>query len=1298
MPSNEVSESPTRKLGEREQKLKKPWRITHSDIDISTSETKHLSRRNNLRHSYDGHVSKAKWNRDVCPWTPTNRQGDMIVTSINQSNELQNLKGSVLYYEMLAESYQQSLALEDERFNAKSDPFVKKLVRDIEVARAEGQTSTSWLQNHSIKANELTLKDILKQGIPVRPPKFQDEGQVCQHLKFYSSVLNEFESKLKRHLTICQERMRWLLRDSRRAFGLITAQRPCVLLDISETNTGFGRLKLIQDSLRELISDQLSKKEKLYVCSFGTNLHPLWKTTRDINSRSIAELQTWVEYLQPDGSCNVMSVLRRAVKMNNIDGVVLILGNCPDQNPRIIIDYVKESLAGKSIPFHTVAYNCNISATNMFLEELANVTEGRYHCYSAVNEEDIRTGTDLRMLSNEVEMAVEILRQLNDMRNGVVVENKVISIADQPMLEIAKAQDEKKAIQFSEGQVEALAVEQPSYPIRASTEWLTQHSLKAKGLTLYQVMAPNAFNYVNGYVSSINKSVVSQVHHRSMVQLQWHDGSTKNVHVDPAILFDYRRELDHMLQHYRRRMEWLTTGSRNTFGTIVEKRVVILIDMSLTMAADMMRIHADVKQLLEQQLSNTELYNIICFGSHAAPFQSRMVEPTKANLEATFRWLIQQTSSGSRKIMDAFRIALENYEERKNGIDVDGVYLVTTGIPDEPMNAACSFVQEAFVGRHAALHCIYYEPDDIDLVPVAGKYADQTETVAYLKELAHGTRGRFHWIKGSDVLESDDLRLVSNEVDKCHNYKQKADVLLTTLKQRYSRGESTEQLESSELVPRPPTSAKRRVGPPRQTALSQARINGARPNSAKPASSTRSRTKQRPHSASPSKEDTNALVWKPNTTKSSSSLIPQISSSEEKSSVTPSKSSKTQITAHQQAFYTEIGNETGSVFRAYQVPGSSGKKKLSSIAQVKSIPDAESNITTKEWLHKYSLAKLGLDLNKIINASDCAHSKSKVTTLNKAVPPKYCEIFPTVTINDITKHLHLQARELLEYEEKLEKVLKRYVKRLQWLLSGSRKVFGSVVEKNILLLVDVSGSMVTSMQDLKTELNGLIWEQIYKNKINFSVMSFSSEPNVWKDTLIEPSEDACKEAIRWISDFEAYGGTCTIDAIRLGFEINNVEAIYLLSDGKPDTSTASVLREVATLCANNKMRIHTISFNCDDIIANRFLQLLASQTGGRYHRFTGNVETEVISHSFLNKECHEGEGVPLFEGDDTKRLIKEIKLCRECLKQSQSFRKLYTDHTKAPPQPPTTGCNRITVKDFLVATKDKPVRIAEVLS
>ena len=50
----------------------------------------------------------------------------------------------------------------------------------------------------------------------------------------------------------------------------------------------------------------------------------------------------------------------------------------------------------------------------------------------------------------------------------------------------------------------------------------------------------------------------------------------------------------------------------------------------------------------------------------------------------------------------------------------------------------------------------------------------------------------------------------------------------------------------------------------------------------------------------------------------------------------------------------------------------------------------------------------------------------------------------------------------------------------------------------------------------------------------------------------------------------------------MAFQDEEVEAIYLLTDGKPDTSTSLVIREVAKMNENRGVHIHTISFNCED--------------------------------------------------------------------------------------------------------------------
>ena len=47
-----------------------------------------------------------------------------------------------------------------------------------------------------------------------------------------------------------------------------------------------------------------------------------------------------------------------------------------------------------------------------------------------------------------------------------------------------------------------------------NTKICTSLFATGKGLNLYQVLAPNAFSYVDGYISAINRNVHSLVHER----------------------------------------------------------------------------------------------------------------------------------------------------------------------------------------------------------------------------------------------------------------------------------------------------------------------------------------------------------------------------------------------------------------------------------------------------------------------------------------------------------------------------------------------------------------------------------------------------------------------------------------------------------------------------------------------------------------------------------------------------------------------------------------------------------------
>ncbi|KAK2097675.1 hypothetical protein P7K49_023126 [Saguinus oedipus] len=65
------------------------------------------------------------------------------------------------------------------------------------------------------------------------------------------------------------------------------------------------------------------------------------------------------------------------------------------------------------------------------------------------------------------------------------------------------------------------------------------------------------------------------------------------------------------MRMYERRIEWLSLASRRIWGTVCEKRVVILLDISATNSMYIIHIQHSLRLLLEEQLSNKDYFNLI---------------------------------------------------------------------------------------------------------------------------------------------------------------------------------------------------------------------------------------------------------------------------------------------------------------------------------------------------------------------------------------------------------------------------------------------------------------------------------------------------------------------------------------------------------------------------------------------------------------------------------------------------------------------------------------------------------------
>ncbi|KAH9491872.1 von Willebrand factor A domain-containing protein 3A [Bulinus truncatus] len=1005
---------------------------------------------------------------------------------------------------------------------------LQKLQNMVSAVDAEKQCSEEWLLTHSIPYLKLSLKDLVDKGKIARLHPDQKTGKVTQHIQFDAYDVNEFEYKLNVAIEMYTKRIKWLLQGSKRMFGHLMGNKLAVCVDTSDANLGFGRQTAFQESLLHLIDEQLSNKESIYLASFGSEVKSLWPVVRDVNYHIIEEAKAWVTELNSCGGTNLLKTMKHVMKIPGLDSVVLVLGSVPDQPAEILCDYIYQLGVGKNISLHTVAYDSSNSVTNATLKKLAESTGGRYHCYTASCEEQIYTGTDISMLLAEIREAQDVINKIKEMRQGMMG-SALISIMNEITTEVSKL-PQSRFLPRPPGHELPLKLSVPNFHPMTSNEWLKQHGLKSKKLDLYQILAPNAYSYKEEFIPVIKKAVQSQVHKHAMVQFSWHDGSLKNLHVDMTQLYDYQKRLSCAVSLYEKRIDWLASGSRRIFGSVSEHNVVILIDTSVSNINYLIHIQHSLRLLMEEQIGNKDYFNLIAFGSVAKQWMPTMVRPTEENLQKAWQWVLELQCGGSRNFLAAYRLAVENEEEIKHHIYVQGVYLFTSGVPDQIQDVVNNYIEEASTGRKVKLHTILFNVDDYDANgAIPSRYASITRTAECLRNMAHVSGGRFHWFRETGIIENDDIQTIISEIDKSLNYSQKCYMLVQPFKQKYKSLQQDDryalaiQSKSSQrhmhCIPQPeiPETFHALPAPPPPPSTESQPKYRAYGSSSEQANSSSVKTSRRILSSRPS-----SACNTDRTSEKNQLLLRHRPQSAKSATVKPTAS---------HFFLEDKKHDTGSVITKL-VYDKSVRKQIPHLT----LPENEEAITTKEWLRTFSLSKLKLDLNKIVSAPDCKHEEKPVKILNKNITAKiYPEVFPTVNVKGTMKYMQLLPHELNNYEIQLEKVLRRYLKRLQWLLNGSRKVFGTIVHKRAVILIDTSGSMEPKMEDLKKELASLVWDQFHKQKIHFNLISFSGSCCVWRDAIQPPTEANCHDAIRWVSLLKPNGNTCTLEALQVQF-------------------------------------------------------------------------------------------------------------------------------------------------------------------
>jgi len=177
-------------------------------------------------------------------------------------------------------------------------------------------------------------------------------------------------------------------------------------------------------------------------------------------------------------------------------------------------------------------------------------------------------------------------------------------------------------------------------------------------------------------------------------------------------------------------------------------------------------------------------------------------------------------------------------------------------------------------------------------------------------------------------------------------------------------------------------------------------------------------------------------------------------------------------------------------------------------------------------------------------------------------------------------------------------------------------VWGPILSKRLLFLVDVSGSMATTFVDktgktytrlqyVQQDLANVI-ENVLLPYQEFNVAYFSDNVYQWKNGVVPVNRNNTISAINFVKGFSANGGTNTLGALKAVIADPNLLAVYLLSDGEPNAgqipSILSIAKQWSSAVSPPK-NVNTVCFQLGGTYvpgAADFMQTLAATTGGTF--------------------------------------------------------------------------------------------------
>ncbi|RDD40696.1 von Willebrand factor A domain-containing protein 3B [Trichoplax sp. H2] len=165
-------------------------------------------------------------------------------------------------------------------------------------------------------------------------------------------------------------------------------------------------------------------------------------------------------------------------------------------------------------------------------------------------------------------------------------------------------------------------------------------------------------------------------------------------------------------------------------------------------------------------------------------------------------------------------------------------------------------------------------------------------------------------------------------------------------------------------------------------------------------------------------------------------------------------------------------------------------------------------------------------------------------------------------------------------------------------------MFGIIEEKNVVFVLDTSGSMYSYINSIKEHLIEAL-RILSSTDCLFNIIEFSADISKFAEWLIPCNQKSWDVAKAWITAITCKTTTNTLEAVKAAFEDDRTQAVYLVSDGSPNQGSDEVIEAVKKM--KNKKPIHafylpskTHNKKSDMEKASEFLSKLSRATKGSF--------------------------------------------------------------------------------------------------